>query len=327
MLTGEVQPERSLAVALRAGLLHTPDEVSRATKRAETILGDLRLLLSWFPQEDVRTQETLSRARRAVSGDNFAQRAGVRTAERLRDLLDLGDEPVADIVPIVESFGVPVVLESIPNSIQGLTVHDDAGAIRRSVVVVNTEDWWGRQRFTLAHELCHILFDDARPVIVERKEVDPEDYTELRCETFARHFLAPTEAVRHFWREHRPQRGHSYARFIAMLMMHFGISRQAALNTMQWDLKVPASDLDPYRRGRIDLLMRSSGLSEEWDEACRTQHDRSASEWLLAMALDAFQSSLIDASVVASVLGRDDDLSNVRQELVDKGWAPAPPRG
>jgi Zn-dependent peptidase ImmA (M78 family) len=316
---GRVPPERSLAVALRAGLLEAPADLRDMTTRAQETLEDVRLLLSWFPDERERTGKASQLARRSVSGNKYGAQAGKMTAARLRDLLDLGDSPIQDVTTVVEDLGVPVLLEEMPKSVQGVTMRDDFDPQHPAVVIVNCTDWWGRQRFTLAHELCHVLNEDSEALIVERKQVDPKDFTEYRCEVFARHFLAPAPAVRAFGRRY-PSAKHGVSDQLALFMMEFGISKQVAIKIFEEDLHVPAASLAPYRHTPIAGMMARAGLDAEWQTACSVQAQRAPSNWLLGLALDAYSSGLVRGAVVARIMGRE-DTDAVEFELEAGGWS------
>ncbi|GIJ35053.1 ImmA/IrrE family metallo-endopeptidase [Micromonospora sediminimaris] len=323
VLVGDTPIQQSLAVALRAGVSATDEDIASAAQRAETALQDLELLLSWYPQEVARTSALAKDARRAVASDNYYIRAAQRTSERLRDYLGLDDEqPVGNIVELIEDLGVAVIFESMPGSVQGVTLRDPSEEAWRAIIVVNTNDtWWGRQRFTLAHELCHFLYKDDKSFYVNRKHYGDQDLEEIRAEAFARHFLAPDIAVQEFWSEHGPKRPtDGYGVPLAKFMMHFGLSRQASIKTLIEAAGVPERALEPYKTVRISDIMRQARLSREWNAACENQGNTSASHWALSMALDAYRDGLISSEVVARVLGRGDDVASVEQELLSQGY-------
>src|SRR2546421_10954049 len=71
VLTGEIPTNRSLALALRAGLLCTSEDTEATTRRASVILDLVPLLLAWFPQEALRTDTHATTAQGAVSPHNY----------------------------------------------------------------------------------------------------------------------------------------------------------------------------------------------------------------------------------------------------------------
>ncbi|MFC6021858.1 ImmA/IrrE family metallo-endopeptidase [Plantactinospora solaniradicis] len=323
VLVGDV-PVRNLAVALRSSVDVSIDEVSAASRRAEDALADLGLLLSWYPQEAARTSAAAARARRAVARDPYEKHAAIRTAEGFRDLLGIEDEePVGDLAELLESLGAAVVFEPMPKAIQGITVRDTSRDAWQAVVVVNSDTWWGRQRYTLAHELGHLLYRDDQSLFINQKSYDEQDLVEYRAEIFARHFLAPDAAVREFWSEHGPRRAvDGLGVPLAKFMMHFGLSRQASVRTLVEVVGVPRDRLVPYTFPgcSIEQIMRQARLGAEWDQQRMSQHQPSASNWMLSMVLDAYRQRLVGVRVVARVLGRPNEVLAVEQELQEQGY-------
>ncbi len=128
----------------------------------------------------------------------------------MRAALALGDEPIEDLVELVESrFGVDVSLEPLPEALHGVFITDPTpteGDGRVSVMLVNSTDLYGRQRFTLAHELAHLLFNDADLYWADYRQDDGLDLTELRANRFASAFLMPVGGVRALMSEWEPSR-------------------------------------------------------------------------------------------------------------------------
>ncbi len=82
-----------------------------------------------------------------------------RAARSLRDHWGLGHDPIPNLVELLEEQGIKILAVDLTN-IDGLTAR-----VRRTqksdvpVIVVNRKEWGERQRFTLAHELGHIVMD------------------------------------------------------------------------------------------------------------------------------------------------------------------------
>ncbi len=115
-----------------------------------------------------------------------------RAARSLRDHWGLGNDPIQNLVELLEEQGIKVLAVDLTN-IDGLTA-----SVRRvgkgalPVIVVNREDWGERQRFTLAHELGHLVMDVADKVDEEKT-----------AHRFAGAFLMPADALRTEIGEHR----------------------------------------------------------------------------------------------------------------------------
>ena len=82
-----------------------------------------------------------------------------RAARSLRDHWGLGHDPIPNLVELLEEQGIKILAVDLTN-IDGLTAR-----VRRTqksdvpVIVVNRKEWGERQRFTLAHELGHLVMD------------------------------------------------------------------------------------------------------------------------------------------------------------------------
>lgn len=107
-------------------------------------------------------------------------------AYSLRNHWGLGLDPISNLVELVEDRGIKIL--SIPlNEIDGLTARVCRGDKSvASVIVVNQSNAGDRQRFTIAHELGHIILD------VVAKDIDQE----RAANRFAGAFLIPAETLR-----------------------------------------------------------------------------------------------------------------------------------
>lgn len=136
-----------------------------------------------------------------------------RAAQSLREHWGLGTDPIPNLVELLEEQGIKVLAIDLTN-IDGLTAR-----VRRArkgavpVIVINRKDWGERQRFTLAHELGHMVMDVSAKVDDEKA-----------AHRFAGAFLMPADAL---WAEvgkHRTSIGGSELFYLKQL---FGVSVQA----------------------------------------------------------------------------------------------------
>jgi Zn-dependent peptidase ImmA (M78 family)/DNA-binding XRE family transcriptional regulator len=136
-----------------------------------------------------------------------------RAAQSLREHWGLGTDPIPNLVELLEEQGIKVLAIDLTN-IGGLTAR-----VRRArkgavpVIVINRKDWGERQRFTLAHELGHMVMDVSAKVDDEKA-----------AHRFAGAFLMPADAL---WAEvgkHRTSIGGSELFYLKQL---FGVSVQA----------------------------------------------------------------------------------------------------
>ncbi len=136
-----------------------------------------------------------------------------RAAHGVRDQWELGRDPIANLVEVVETRGIKVLSVAL-EGIDGLTA-----TVRREgkpplvVIVLNQDAWSERKRFTLAHELGHTLLDVADPLDKDRA-----------CRRFAGAFLMPAETL---WAEVGKRRTSISLGELAHLKRMFGVSLQA----------------------------------------------------------------------------------------------------
>ena len=126
-----------------------------------------------------------------------------RAARALCHHWSLGHEPVPNLVELLEERGVKAIAFSL-GSLGGLAARAGrAGLPPVPLVVVNADDWGERQRFTISHELGHVVL-----------AVSPKLDTERVAHRFAGTFLMPAEALwleiglqrpRHHQRSHLPR--------------------------------------------------------------------------------------------------------------------------
>ena len=134
-------------------------------------------------------------------------------AMNLRREWSLGMDPIPNLAELLEEKGIKVFSLSLTN-IDGLTAR-----VRRAeqdgipVIVVNCEDWGERQRFTLAHELGHMVMDVSSRVSKEKA-----------AHRFAGAFLIPRDTL---WAEVGKHRTSIRSDELLFLKQIFGVSVQA----------------------------------------------------------------------------------------------------
>ncbi len=131
----------------------------------------------------------------------------------LRHHWGLGLDPVPNLVEFLEERGIKVLAMDL-GDIDGLTarVRRDRG-VPSAVIVVNQEHWGERQRFTIAHELGHMVI-----------EVSNKQKEEKAAHRFAGAFLMPAETLRAEIGKRRKSMGWSE---LFELKRIFGVSVQA----------------------------------------------------------------------------------------------------
>lgn len=109
-------------------------------------------------------------------------------ADLAREIWKLGQDPISDLTDTLEGLGLLVIVVDEENSgFSGLTATARTDDGRTYPIVAVSKQWPGdRQRFTLAHELAHLL-------LANRIKADINE--ERACDRFAGAFLAPQATV------------------------------------------------------------------------------------------------------------------------------------
>ena len=108
-----------------------------------------------------------------------------RAATALRQDWGLGISPIPNMAELLEERGVKIFFQK-DLGLDGVTAHVGLDGMSDAyVIVVNDSDTWGeRQRFTIAHEIGHMVL-----------EVSPGINAEKAADRFAGAFLLPEEVL------------------------------------------------------------------------------------------------------------------------------------
>lgn len=259
-----------------------------------------------------------------------------RVAAEERRRLGLGDAPLPSVAELLEGQGVRTAKAALPDDVSGLTVADsDVGVL----VVVNEAHAPSRQRFSLAHEYCHVLLDrDEKGTISRTSQRDT--LPEVRANAFAAAFLMPPMGVIGFLQglakgkpsrlkaevfdeeevlvaQARPAPGTQDIQLydVVLLAHHFGVSRISALFRLK-SLKLldepEFADLQSQEQaGRGRQIAQMLGLAEPQEDGDGIRAR------IVALALEAYRREEItrrkleelaalaglDASAVEALLG------------------------
>jgi Zn-dependent peptidase ImmA (M78 family)/transcriptional regulator with XRE-family HTH domain len=127
----------------------------------------------------------------------WTEQAG-RLAMAARERIAAGGRSVTEpqLAALVEDiFGADVTVVDLGTDFDGLAASSEAARL----IVLATSKFPGRQRFTLAHELGHLLAGDDHGVHLDKDIFDraqQKDPTEKRANAFAADFLMPEAILR-----------------------------------------------------------------------------------------------------------------------------------
>lgn len=222
--------------------------------------GDLAELAKLRERKGVPRSSPVERDRKLLpvpDDDPALYRQAEQLAIDVRSWLALGDGPIASMVDVIEHrLNVPIVWstpDEVDANIDGASTIDPIPAVLVNLVG-GRERWW-RTRMTLAHELCHLLFDSLPDADHNRMVMfsphrdgsraahgrnrsyplpEPLERMERRANAFAAYFLAPGKAIRRLV----PHSDATSEHAITLLCQQFAIGRVTAVNQLHhvWSL-------------------------------------------------------------------------------------------
>lgn len=136
-------------------------------------------------------------------------------ADLVRKKWSIGLDPIADLIDTFETRGILVILASVE---QGVKFDGMQASIANQPIIVISTNWPGdRQRFTLAHELGHLILHGRLSSVLDEEKA---------CNRFAGSFLLPALSIR---KQLGEKRRNLEVRELHLLKFEYGLSMQACL--------------------------------------------------------------------------------------------------
>ena len=301
-------PEQLVAFAGRIQTARSPGAVDVARQRVRDLVHFHGLLsdLGVPPEQGPPRPPILPRS------NSLAVEQGADLARQAREALDLGDQPLPDLVEVVENLlGVDVAIERLPEGVEGLSIRFEDFAL----ALVRAQPVAGRERFTLAHEVAHLLAGDAQALYLD-EDLFGHGTEEMRANAFAAHFLMPPDGLRKRIRDRAVD-----GRVVCELQYAFGVSLDALL----WHLRNLGLITQPQHEklkaeGPKALALRH-GYLRDWEASYRARPQSRPPGRLLRRAMDAYRRGLIGVERLASLLGIEDS-ETLQRDLEEAGIAP-----
>jgi Zn-dependent peptidase ImmA (M78 family)/transcriptional regulator with XRE-family HTH domain len=229
---------------------------------------------------------------------------GPRHADELLRVLDeheAGDEFRRDPASAIEStWGIAVVVEPLGPEVDGLSFRNAVF----SLILVNANKPWSRQRFTIAHELAHHAAQDGGDGLVTDEDVmhTAKRVEEMRANSMAAALLMPEGDLRAQTRD-----GIDRARF-ADLLGRYRVSPDA----LAWRLVglgiISASERRNYATTAMADAAEAAGWIAEFSELVANERRSRMPMRLFEQALSAFATGEIGARLPAAVLNCEPDV-------------------
>ena len=179
-------------------------------------------------------------------------------AQELRESLAEDANSPVDIFSLVSQIeGLTLVFYPLGKNISGMCVKDKD----IKLIAINSTMSYGRQRFSLAHELYHLYYDDASGFNVCSRILDPKSENEKCADQFASYFLAPYKSLRAAINKVIKKGSLSMQNVIA-LEQYFGMSHLAMLWRLVSEGYLSQEKLDDYNYGVISAA-RTLGYDDK----------------------------------------------------------------
>lgn len=188
---------------------------------------------------------------------------------------------------IEQQTGIDVIFGAVPNGVDGISVSQ--GAFK--LLMVNSETPATRRRWTIAHELGHLVAGDTQDLKVDYNiyRRSPE---EQRANSFAANLLLPSPGIRREW-----DSGNQGDEHISRLLDQYGVSLQALAYRL-------------HNTGCVDAAGRDAvlGTSSAFPRVTSTLAHSSFGERrypinLLGRALEAYKRGATSVMPIADILG------------------------
>lgn len=172
-------------------------------------------------------------------------------AYRVRKYLGADGQSPMDIFKLVQGIeDLTLVFYPLGKNISGVCYK---GASSR-VIAVNSHMSLGRQRFSLAHELYHLYFDEAKESQVSRMAIGVGDAIERCADQFASYLLMPPAALSESLDGIKAVR--PGAEDVIRLEQYYGLSHKAMLYRLVSDGVLTAQDAGAMETGVMGLAAR-----------------------------------------------------------------------
>ena len=234
--------------------------------------------------------------------DELLQIEAIAEQERYR--LQLGIEPIANLVAVLENEGLRVVGADLPeDDVDGAFLF--VPEYESAVALINRAKPSLHQRFTLAHEYGHLLLHRNRAEIWERDIFHANMPEELQANAFAAAFLMPKPLIERMYDEYGFSRRRKQLPMYGWVVMMRRM--QVCPHALAWRL---------YNLGYIDESERDWALGEGasllkemerafYDEPLEPPKVPSLSERARALVLHAYCHEQMTASAAAKTLERN----------------------
>ena len=159
------------------------------------------------------------------------------------------DSPIDMFSLIHSNDDLTIVFHPMSDRVSGMCIRDE----NNKIIGVNSNLTYGRQRFTIAHELYHLFFhEDFKSIVCSKDLESNKDPQEKEADMFASYFLAPYESLIYFIKNKLKKEKHQLEiEDIVKIEQHYGLSRQVTLWRLINDGYITREKADTMKTGII----------------------------------------------------------------------------
>lgn len=175
-------------------------------------------------------------------------------ALKMRKILNEDSASPIDIFSLINNLkGVTLVFYPMSDRISGMCIREE----NSKIIAINSNMSYGRQRFTAAHELYHLFFEDKlRNVICEKNIGEEKSDSEKEADIFASYLLAPYDSLRNYLEENDILNQNITIEDIINMEQFYQLSHQAMLYRLVYDKYLDWNQLSALKRSVSQKAMR-----------------------------------------------------------------------
>ena len=163
-------------------------------------------------------------------------------AALLRKKLGEDESSPIDIFQVVQAIDkLTLVFYPLNNNISGICYKGKSS----NVIIINSDMSIGRQRFSLAHELYHLYFDESGISSASLTTIGKGDENEKKADQFASYFLIPQSSLYGLIEsiKEKNQKKHLDIEDVIRIEQYYGVSHKAILYRLMEEGEIDSARL------------------------------------------------------------------------------------
>ncbi|WHU60692.1 ImmA/IrrE family metallo-endopeptidase [Trueperella pyogenes] len=238
---------------------------------------------------------------------------GQDLAIKLRKERGLANSPISSLAQLEDLAACDVVVADMPDGVDGLTLRDPQTGNILIGVATSTSPF--RQRFTLAHEIGHIVAGDVS-TSTNIHECTPKSPEETRAHSFARNLLCPVDGVKAV--SDRLLGNISKAEMLSRVVRMFQVSPEVAAYQLKAAKLVTAADVEELKKHTATALAARWGWINEYNGCVDLANTPHVSPRLIEDVTAAYLEGHVTIGSLAFVRGDTIEDTKADMDLVEK---------